>query len=117
MAAENETSWIATAIAGVVAGVVLAIREFNKGRKEEALRPGGQHVIIEAGEIADLNEVRKLASELKSALEKLERIETVMDELKEKIDEMERAALVAKLVREEVKSLMGDHQRPRRDIE
>lgn len=116
MAAEGDSSWIVTTLGIGIASAALAIRQFFLGCKEA--NRIGQHIIVEAGEIADMEDVRKLARDFGPALEKLARIDmntaasaAHIDEILEKIGEMERTAEVAKMVRDEVARTLIEKER------
>jgi hypothetical protein len=117
MASEGEASWVFAAIGTGAAAFVAAIYQFFKGRREGGR---GHTVIVEAGEIADMEDVRRLARQFGPALEKLHRIDTTTAEtndyirrLLHKMEDMEEAAVRAKLVREEVARALKERQHDR----
>jgi hypothetical protein len=125
MAGEGDAPWWWAGVSIFLSAVGFLIQQFMKGRKEEQ-KP--QHMILEGAEIADVEVIRRLATQFGPALEKLNHIDTLsaqaaerqarfevqVKELLEKLERMERAALVAKEVREEMARRLDEQERQNR---
>ncbi len=123
MASEGDATWLGAAIGAAFSAFALGIWQFFLGRKD-ATAPSNSHVIVEAGELTDMQDVRRLAKEFAEALDKLGRIEALtggtaakVEALLKKIEAMERAEEVAKVVREEVASALAKQRRRVHDEE